>query len=357
MVLLLAGVLHRQGFEGVDSMFQIVLDQLGAKAPLNAKARCAGLLSAVLRDLAPVGYKPEDDRYEAIVRDSMAVFDARQSKGIPIEVAIEAAEAIGQGGDPRFADPKSEQNWVTIPAGDFLMGAQKEDPAGPNYDAEQEYVDESPVRQVHLRTYRIGRYPVTVAEYKRFLDSGGYEHQRHWEGGGFGKWQGPDEWDDQQMHPNRPVVNVSWYEASAYAAWAGCRLPTKAEWERAARGIEGRRYPWGADDPAPSHANYYHDTSVKRLTPVGVYPLGATPEGAVDMAGNVWEWCQDVWHDNYRGAPTDGSAWTTGGEQETRVLRGGSWVDTEFYLRSAYRNRDEPDSRCDYFGFRVAAGT
>lgn len=354
VVLLMAGVLHRQGIERVDGMFETILATVGPKAPLKDKARCAGLLNAILNDLGSVGYKPDNERYANIIRDALAVFDAIRSKGIPIKVAIEAAEAIARGGDPRFTDQQSKQNWIEIPAGEFLMGAQKEDEAASNYDHEA-YDDESPAHEVRLEANRIGKYPVTVGEYERFVGACGYTNEDHWKAGGFEDNEQPARWEEQLTHLNRPVTYVSWHEAMAYAHWAECRLPTEAEWERVARGTQGHRYPWGNTDPDVSIANY--KSNIGNPTPVGVYPRGGTPEGIQDMAGNVWEWCRDVWHDSYEGAPADGSAWTSGREQSARVLRGGSWSDGGQHLRSAYRYRLRPDDRDDDVGFRVSAGT
>jgi len=143
----------------------------------------------------------------------------------------------------------------------------------------------------------------------------------------------PEDWDDQVEYPNRPVVGVSWFEAAAYSAWAGSRLPAEAEWEKAARGTEGRKFPWGNEPADPSRLN--SDGNVGRPTPVGLYPAGATPSGIYDMAGNVWEWCCDVVN------------------EPVRVVRGGSWNFGSGYARSAYRSGYHPDSRNNGFGFRV----
>jgi formylglycine-generating enzyme required for sulfatase activity len=287
-MLLLGGVLLvKQGAGKVDGLFGAVLERVGRKATLAEKARCAGLLGAMLADLRSATYQLADRRYEEILEAVLGIFDAEKSKWIDLRVSLEAAEALGQAGDPRLR----EDNWVTVPAGKFLMGAQKEDAAEPNYDPGA-YDDEKPVHEVDLKAYQIGRYPVTVEEYRRFIEDDGYQTERWWKGGGFGKRNEPDDWEEQVLHPNRPVVNVTWYEAAAYCAWAGGRLPTEAEWERAARGVEGRRYPWGKTEPTPEHANY-EETKVGRPTPVGLFPRGATPEGIHDLAGNVWEWVGD----------------------------------------------------------------
>ncbi len=354
-VLLLAGVLHHQGVRRVDAMFSAILDGLDQDASLAGQARCLGLLGAAVRDLTPVSYKPADRRYQRLADEVMGIFDAERSRSVDVRVAIAAAEALGQAGDPRLADRALDTNWVDILADDFFMGAQDKDPARPNYDPKA-YPDESPVHKVRLAAYRIGRYPVTVAEYARFVDNGGYADEQHWQAGGFDRWQEPAGWAEQLAHPNRPVTDVSWFEAAAYAAWAHCRLPSEAEWERAARGTDGRRYPWGNDEPTPDRANYC-DSHISCPTPVGVYPRGGTREEILDLAGNVWEWCQDLWHKDYDGAPTDGSAWTAVDAESNRVLRGGSYGDKVRLLRCSNRLGDLPHTRGVSSGIRVAADT
>jgi hypothetical protein len=304
MVLLLAGVLGgRQGPGKVNGLFRAVLDRLHQNAPLAAKARCAGLLGAMVSDLKPLGYQPADPRYRDLMDAVLGIFEKQQACQIDFNVRLQAAEALGQAGDPRL----SENNWIRI-----------EGKRG-------------------LRTFEIGKYPVTVAEYGRFVDDGGYSEERWWPAGGFGRNRQPDDWKSQKEHPNRPVTYVSWYEASAYAAWAGGRLLTSAEWEWAARGKQGREYPWGNEEPDATRANY-GESGPKQATPVGLYPCGATSEGVEDMAGNVWEWTES-WHDE---------------EQTGKVLRGGSWYDGASDLRGSGRGDDGPVGGDDGVGFRVA---
>jgi formylglycine-generating enzyme required for sulfatase activity len=357
VVLLLAGVLRHQGIPRVDGMFSAVLDRLEEKASLARQARCFGLLGAAVRDLALEDYQPADPRYRQIAEEVQGIFDPQRSQSVEIRVAIEAAEALGQAGDPRFAHGNLENNWVEIPAGGFLMGAQKEDPSQPNYDHDASEW-ESPVHNVDVDAYHVGRYPVTVAEYGRFVDEGCYQQEQYWESGGFGRWQQPGGWEEQLAHPNRPVVGVSWFEASAYAARAHCRLPTEARWERAARGTEARKYPWGTEpEPKPSLLNYY-EGGVRHATPVAVYPRGATPEGVVDMAGNVWEWCED-WYAVYPEGDVENPAGPDDGDR--RVLRGGAWNVHPRLCRTAYRLVYHPTNRTGNVGFRlvrpVSAGT
>jgi formylglycine-generating enzyme required for sulfatase activity len=349
VVLLLAGVLHKQGHRKVDAFVSAVLEGVCDGGTLADQARCAGLLGAAVRDLAAVGYRPADPRYQGLLDRVMGIFDAQRAKGIDINDIIQAAEALGQAGDPRFTDAARAQNWVDIPAGEFVMGAQNSDPSQPNHDPEA-YEDEAPVHRVTLEAYRIGLYPVTVAEFVRFIEAEGYENRGFWPEEGFGKWQMPDGWEDQLEHPTRPVTGASWYEAAAYAAWMGCRLPTEAEWERAARGPEGRRYPWGDDAPDPSRLNYFL-SKIGCPTPVGAYARGATPEGILDMAGNVWEWCSDWFAEDESPAkdlqgPPSGSG---------RVLRGGSWDNKPRDCRSSCRYWGVPLDRGDIIGFRVVS--
>ena len=252
-----------------------------------------------------------------------------------------------------------DENWIEIPAGEFLMGAQKSDPEAPNYDPKA-HDDESPVHPVFLSGYWMGRYPVTVNEYLSFVGDGGYEEESYWNAGGFGKWKVPGSWEEQVANPTWPVVDVSWYEATAYTAWMttqkhiyNCRLPTEAEWERAARGTTGRKYPWGDDPPNETLANFAVSTwEGGHPTPVGAYPLGDTPEGISDMAGNVWEWCSDAYDKEYYGKSPkkDPKGPALGG---ACVLRGGSWFSQSGRLRSAFRGVNLPEFRIDDFGFRV----
>ncbi|MCP5525025.1 MAG: SUMF1/EgtB/PvdO family nonheme iron enzyme [Verrucomicrobiales bacterium] len=306
----------RRGERLTQQMVGTILDNLEADAALADQAQCAGLLGAVLRDLTVMRFEPKDPRYPALMERVMAIFHPEKSAAVPIRDAIAAAEALGQAGDPRFANSARAGNWVNLSACDFKTRRGK-----------------CPVR---LDAYSIGRYPVTVQEYAEFIDAGGYRDEQWWPAGGFGQWSEPREWEEQVAHPTRPVVGVSWFEASAYAKWRGARLPDEAEWERAAAGTEGREYPWGDSAPDERLANWNHNVGAP--TPVGVYPSGSTPEGIADLAGNVWEWCEN---------------WYNEETKSSRVLRGGSWADfSPEYLSCAYRRNFAPDFRLYDVGFR-----
>ena len=178
---------------------------------------------------------------------------------------------------------------VLVPAGSFLMGLPEGDILAEDH--------EMPERQVELAAYWIDVYPVTNGRYARFLEAGGYDRREWWTEAGW-EWKGrhrvrkPALWGEAGWDgPDQPAAGVSWYEADAYARWAGRRLPTDAEWEKAARGTDGRRYPWGDAWPSPSVANF--GMVIGRTTPVGLFPGGVSPYGCHDMAGNVNNWTSD----------------------------------------------------------------
>lgn len=243
--------------------------------------------------------------------------------------------------DRRLHD-RSRIELLRVPAGAFLFGA-----AGP------EPGREAAQRSLHLGEYWIGRGPVTNAQFARFVEATDYRttaeemgFARVWAGG---RWldveraywrrpQGPRSHIDDRLH--HPVVAVSWYDAHAYCEWAGLRLPGEKEWEKAARGIDGRLYPWGNARPGPRLANFAMHTGT--TTAVGQFsPAGDSPFGLTDAAGNVWEW-------------TASSA--EGGEDsQTRIARGGAWPSDERNLRVTWRAQVDPALRFDTVGFRVFA--
>ena len=190
---------------------------------------------------------------------------------------------------------------------------------------------------------------MTNAQYRQFIEATEYSEPRFWK-------------DEEFNQPNQPVVEVTWYDAMAYAQWARKRLPTEAEWEMAARGgLVGKRFPWGDEDPDDKMANYY-GANVGKTTPVGQYPENGY--GLHDMAGNVWEWCLDEYQkDFYKTSPQENPL--TGGNlsnlltnykeiKTARVLRGGSWGVYPYALRAACRGDDRPDFRGDFKGFRCS---
>ncbi|MGO8673392.1 MAG: formylglycine-generating enzyme family protein [Capsulimonadaceae bacterium] len=225
-------------------------------------------------------------------------------------------------------NPKDGAEMIQIPAGPFQMG-----------DTDQ---SDNPVHTVTLSSYYIYKNDVTVAMYKKFCAATGHAMP-----------PAPDwGWDKS----NYPIVNVTWNDATAYCKWAGVHLPTEAQWEKAARGTDGRQYPWGNDwDPAKC-ANSV-GTSITSPTPVGSFPAGASPYGAMDMAGNVWNWCSDWYDADY--CKGDHGADPTGPDSgDTRVLRGGSWSYNPFadIFRASFRNNVTPTFDNNLLGLRGASG-
>ena len=240
-----------------------------------------------------------------------------------------------------FRDCPSCPELVAIPAGTFRMGSDPDD---------DEALDrERPRHRVRVGRFALGRYEVTRREYRAFAEATGADDS--WRDPGFAQGD------------RHPVVNVSWRDAQAYVQWLSretgerYRLPSEAEWEYAARGGTTTRRYWG--DSLSSQCGYANgtvascDDGVARTAPVGSYAPNAF--GLSDVLGNVWEWTDDCWHENYAGEPPDdGRAWTRGGDCGRRVLRGGSWYNLPRSLRSAARPWNLAGTRDAFTGFRVA---
>ena len=284
-----------------------------------------------------------------------------------------ASDALGQ---ERLIKGQDGADMVLVPAGAFWMGSQTEDiqlrvddckksVRPENRDkCEEWFRDEGPQRQVFLDAFYIDRYEVTNALFERFVAGNAYRTTAEVEGWGWvfqpgdGKrdkvkgatWRAPGGPGTSATAPTHPVVQVSWYDAEAYCKWASKRLPTEAQWEKAARGVDGRRYPWGEDWDS-SRAN--GAMSVKATRPVGGYAVGASPYDIHDMAGNVLEWVAD-WHDPayYQKGPERNPPGPATGQM--RILRGGGWHSSPIALRAASRGTGMQDFRYNYTGFRCA---
>ncbi|HET9961066.1 MAG TPA: formylglycine-generating enzyme family protein [Nitrospiraceae bacterium] len=220
---------------------------------------------------------------------------------------------------------------VRIPAGEFLMGSDS---------GEQ---DERPAHRVYLAAFAIDRYEVTVAEFAEFMAAQAVEP--------------PFKWAEARKanHRDKPVAGVDWFDARDYCRWRGKRLPTEAEWEKAARGTDGRTYPWGEDRPTKAHTNagQMKWTGYDSLARVGRYERGQSPYGVHDMAGSLWEWVAD-WYEQtyYSSSPDVNPIGPSAGP--LRVLRGGAWNNDARTIRSANRAAYAPDARRNDVGFRCA---
>jgi len=227
--------------------------------------------------------------------------------------------------------------WITIPGGTFMMGSK--------------YGDEKPVHQVTVKTFQMAKTEVTNKQYRVCVEAGACASPKEDSQPDFGS-----DCESSSSADDQPVVCVNWNQASAFAKWAGGRLPTEAEWEYAARSAgKDREYPWGNEEASCRRAvmNDGGNGCGREATwPVCSKTAGNTEQGLCDMAGNVWEWVQDWYHGSYRGAPTDGSAWESPAGS-ARVGRGGSWSLTAGYVRTSNRNRsNRPGARANYLGFR-----
>ena len=195
-----------------------------------------------------------------------------------------------------------------VPGGSFLLGSE-------------ESPDERPPREVEVHPFWIDKFAVTNEDYEVFVAATGYPELSHWKVGRY-----------PTLLPRHPVVHVNWYDAIAYAQWAGKRLPTEMEWEKAARGSDGRRFPWG-ESFDPLRCNTL-ESKINNTTEVDRYPLGCSPFGVWDMAGNVWEWTADGYSPRHK------------------ALRGGSWNDLSAAARCSARYFLEVNQRQPYVGFR-----
>jgi len=308
----------------------------------------------------------------------------------PPVARVQAGDALARLGDPRFrADAwylpdEPLLGFVEVPEGPFLMGTQEKDiPAlSKRFGGERDwYEGEVPQHLVTLPTYYVARYPVTVAQFRVFVDESGHKPAAE------SSLQGVD---------NHPVVIVTWYDALAYCQWLTERLrkwkgtpeplarllreegweitlPSEPQWEKAARGGEGipdpqsdtpnpqsairnpnpgREFPWG-DDADPNRANCA-DPAIRTTSAVGCFPGGASPYGVQDLSGNVWEWTRSLYRD-YPYDPADGRDNPKAGRHVPRVLRGGGFLDEFRVVRCAYRFWVSPADRFGYYGFRVVA--
>jgi serine/threonine-protein kinase len=260
---------------------------------------------------------------------------------------------------------------VHIPEGAFVMGATSHPDAR---DLEK------PRHDVDLDAYWIDRTPVTNAMFARFVKAEGFKTDAEKAGSGYAFNPATRDWEEVRgadwRHPrgpsssvktigDHPVVQVTWADAAAYCRWAGARLPTEAEWEKAARGTDGREYPWGNDEIAADRVNFADrnlkvtwanesvDDGYAFTAPVAGHPAGASPFGVLGMAGNVWQWVAD-WYDPgyYTSSPKRNPAGPASGE--FRTARGGAWGGAVRDLRAWHRGWAPPGMRADGQGFRCA---
>ncbi|MBN1138408.1 MAG: SUMF1/EgtB/PvdO family nonheme iron enzyme [Anaerolineae bacterium] len=305
---------------------------------LLAAAQLAAIRARAFARPEPGAWTAVRDRLAALLEDPSLV-------QADVVARVSAGRALALVGDRRRLG-----ELVPIPAGSFLMGSNENDWMALDV--------EKPQHELTLPAYRIGKYPVTNAQYSRFVQATGRE------------WQSGDQYRPEKS--NCPAAEVSWYDAQAYCAWITqvwrmegriavddiVRLPSEAEWEKAARGSwpdsrDGRIYPWGSQW-AETRCNSW-ELGVRETTPVGIFPEGASPYGCLDMAGNLMEWTISLWTEEFKYPydPTDGRENVAARENVGRVARGGSFLDIRDDVRCACRVRNSPVASYAVVGFRV----
>jgi serine/threonine-protein kinase len=314
-------VTGRCPFEG-NNHFALMMAHVNQEpeAPSTYRPHMPPALEAVMLQALR---KPPDARHDGCAAFSSAL-EAALVDVTPVRVEREAEL-------PRIIVEEDGNEMVLIPGGAFQMGANR--------------------RTVLLDRYYLARHAVTNAQFLAFVEATGYRPTDAEAGRFLQHWRGPRPPLDLADHP---VVFVSWLDARAYCRWAARRLPSEAEWEKAARGPDGLKYPWGRDEPTTEHANFGR-TRGGGTCPVAAHPRGASPFGIVGMAGNVFEWCEDV---------DDVAFYLHGPERNPRntiqpggapcVVRGGSWIYDARSLRTHARASFPPTFRLDSVGFRVA---
>ncbi|MBH0208944.1 MAG: hypothetical protein A4C66_08995 [Nitrospira sp. HN-bin3] len=225
---------------------------------------------------------------------------------------------------------------MLVPAGEFIMGSDRGDE------------DESPVHRVYLNAFYIDKFEVTNARFAKYVEA--IQSEPPW---------GFSDKDTPVVHADRPVRWVSWMDAMGYCLWVGKRLPTEAEWEKAARGTDERVYPWGNDPPTPVHAVYgLKEGGAETVSVIGSHHMGQSPYGVQDLAGNLYEWVMDWYAEDFYSSFINGPAVNPRGPGEgtAKVQRGGSYINTPYRLRSSFRTKGDPTEQDPNVGFRCAQG-
>ncbi len=306
-ILLYTGLVNREWKDKANQMVKEILT--GSHKDPHVLRRLWLLGAKALRDIQ--AYK-RDTGVAGLAGEKLVRITGSNA---PLDERFEAGDILGILGDPRI----KEYPMVKVEAGEFTMGGER-------------YGDEQPIHRVDLDEFMMGKYPVTNEEFKAFIEDGGYTEKEYWTDDGW-EWKKekkvsePEYWREVKWNrPNFPVVGVSWYEAMAYANWLSkktgekYRLPTEAQWEKAARGTDAREYAWGKEFNKDNCNS--DECGLDRTSPVGIFPNGESPYGCLDMSGNVWEWCWD-------------------------------WFDNEYYKKSPSKNPEGPSTGSDRVGFRL----
>jgi len=342
----------------------------------EATAYLADVRAEVLQVLRGISFDPE----RALLADGYVYRMIVQHEAQHQETMLQTLDLRGAGGPavepyapagerrlPTLARPVDDAERVVVPGGPFRMGTD---------DRTSAYDNERPSHLVDVPTFAIDRFPVTARRFGAFVSAGGYERPELWSDGGRA-WleedgeRAPQGWEPDGMagflvrrfghlgrlDPREPVQHVSFFEAEAFARWAGGRLPTESEWEKAAAhdpaSGRGRTYPWGEQAPGPLHANLDH--AGWGPAPVGSYPAGASAYGAEQLLGDVYEWTSSPFtgYPGYSTFPYPEYSEVFFGDDH-RVLRGASWATSAWVARASFRNWDYPRRRQIFAGLRLA---
>ncbi len=433
----MAGLAHGDPLPGLEQTGWEVTMRLAAAMTSNADAFVMALAETNLPLAARCTVEPGAEVPEATASELRRLLRERcDDEHADLRARIDAANALGELGDDRFETVRAADGrlshlvtpMVPIPSGRYPIGT------------EDGWADKRPVGTVGIAPFEIGRFPITNAEYRCFVEDGGYDDEGWWEtddakawrlgdptivepakqwqrddwarypkdDDGFGRWREAnaglpethydwvdwfrrldeealeaqlDDWYPSEQYsiphlwtnprynsPAQPVVGVSWYEARAYCAWLSAkigrnyRLPTEVEWEAACRGLKGRDFAYGKDFDAAACNTY--KTHIRGTTPIDVFPAGRTPEGLVDMTGNVWEWTLSLWGRDSQAPDFAYPYDSADGREEVgadagclRVLRGGSWISSGLGARAAVRSGGLPAVRFTYDGFRLVCAS
>lgn len=356
---------------GVERLYDAFVNSRASRVnlpllpPTDARSYCATVRHKVLDTLDALPDDQADFRFALVVSHEHQ-HDETMLQALNLRTG---APLLSSGAPLPAGRPGVAGTSVAVPGGPFLLGVD----AG----TEPHSLDnERPAHVVDIPGFRIGRVPVTNGEWQQFIDDGGYHRRQWWSDAGWAHRRdagltAPQFWNGdgtrtrfghiEEVRADEPVQHVTFYEAEAYAKWAGARLPTEVEWEKACAwdptAGRRRRYPWGSVAPTTEVANLGGDAL--RPAPVGAYPAGASAYGAEQMLGDVWEWTTSPlrpWpgftpmiYDRYSQPFFEGT-----GNGDYRVLRGGSWAVAPGILRPSFRNWDHPIRRQIFSGVRLA---
>jgi formylglycine-generating enzyme required for sulfatase activity len=377
--------------KGEDKANRLVLQIAKAGTNDESKARALYVAGLALADVPQVRRMPET--IHTLVPQIEKILSSNPPR-VGIRARFSLGLALGSLGDPRLKP--LEPDCVPVPGGVFRMGTSAEEEKTMEAQDVKVYDDEKPSHSVFVSEFSIGKFPITNLEYSAFYADQGYEQEEFWSKDGWawrtGKYDSnvskmedknqresyerwlkqrtvelrdrPFYWDNPQWNaPNLPVVGVSWFEVEAFCTWLSrktgkvYRLPTEAEWEKAARGADNTIWSWGNTWNGEFCNNADKETAEKlnRTSPVGMYPQGVSGYGALDMLGNVWEWCSDWFDDGLYQKRAEELVKDPMGVSSGiyRVLRGGSFDNNRGNARCAYRLGDYPVDFGNLIGFRV----